>query len=220
MSAPLTSKKMSDGQEPSGTKPTNPPSTSTAPDPRGHSHHSDGSRADHRGGHLRPGRGPPPSAARADTQQDDKGPTLPRAPARPSDAARRTPPGHENLPQRRKREAPGHWEGAFTPIGASAPATLLRRPLRVPRLRTPTPSTVHPRTTQRRWRTSTVPPSHLPDPRPQVDHRHLRRVTRTARRPVQDANVLELDSAGRFRRFQQKNSKIIPVSSESSSSPL
>ena len=35
--------------------------------------------------------------------------------------------------------------------------------------------------------------------------------------PVQDANILELDSAGRSRRFQQKNSEITPGSSESSS---
>ena len=38
-------------------------------------------------------------------------------------------------------------------------------------------------------------------------------------RTVHDANVLELDSAGRFRGFQQNNSKIIPESSESSSPP-
>ena len=40
--------------------------------------------------------------------------------------------------------------------------------------------------------------------------------------PVKDASISELDSVGRFfRRFQQKNSEIIPPeSSESSSSPL
>ena len=35
-----------------------------------------------------------------------------------------------------------------------------------------------------------------------------------------DASISDVDSAGRFRRIQQKNSKIIPESSESSSSPL
>ena len=37
--------------------------------------------------------------------------------------ARRAPPERESLHQRRKREAPGHWEGGVTPVDAPALAT-------------------------------------------------------------------------------------------------
>ena len=109
---------MSDGHEPSGPQPTKPPSP--APGFRGQSHHSDGGRVNHRDDRLRPG-DPAPSATRAGAQQDDKGATPSRRPLRPTGAAPRAPPEHDA--QQRKREAPGHWEDGYTPVGASAPAT-------------------------------------------------------------------------------------------------
>ena len=124
---------MSGGQEPSGTKPTNQPST--GPNPHDRSRHSDGNRADRRDSRLRPEGGAPPSArpqpalARSRVARDPPPPPPPRPrappppPPRPADAARRAPSEHESFRQRRKHEATGHWEGAVADPSGGARAS-------------------------------------------------------------------------------------------------